>query len=190
MAPTPTFRASVALALVALALAARPAAAAKHAPFAARTGLATALSAASVWADDAALVVVENDEDVDGAGLAPRWGYLFASPSRGKARAYSVRDGRIVVAEDFDLQLAAPPVAGEWIDSEAALAAADEHAGRTWCRDHVGARATTVLLSRGPFQPGDPDETTWTVVYTADGQPSLFVVVDAREAHVRRTWKG
>ena len=163
--------------------------AAPHTPFAARTGLAVASVAANVWADDAALVAVENDEDVDAAGRAARWGYLFLSRSRGRARAYSVRDGRIVVAEDLDMSLDAPPVAGEWIDSQAALAAADEHGGRVYCREH-GGRAATVILTRGPFQPGDPDDTTWTIVYTSSGAPSLFVVVDAAQGRVRRTWRG
>jgi hypothetical protein len=47
-----------------------------------------------------------------------------------------------------------------------------------------------MLLTRGIFHDGDPNRTTWTVVYTAPGKPSLFVVVDARTGDVRRTWRG
>jgi hypothetical protein len=178
-----------ALACMLAACAPRPAAAGAHAPFAARAGLASAEAAASVWAEDASLVYVENDEDVDGSGLAVRWGYLFYSPTRKKARAWSVRDGRIVTAENLDMTFDAPPVAVRWIDSAEALREADQHGGREYCTRNAG-HASTVLLSRGPFQSGDPDETTWTIVYTSPGAPSLFVVVDAAEGKVRRTWKG
>jgi hypothetical protein len=175
--------------LLTSALGASAAHAAKHAPFAAKAGLATAESAALVWATDAALVYVENDEDVDAAGNAPRWGYLFYSATRQKARAYSIRSGRIVVAEDLDMTFAAPPLSPQWIDGEAALRAADAHGGRAFCRDHAG-RASTLLLARGTIQPGEPDRTTWTIVYTSPSAPSLFVVVDAERGQVCRTWRG
>ena len=175
--------------LLALALAPAGVCAARHAPFAARAGLAHAESAALVWAADAALVYVENDEDVDAAGVAPRWGYLFFSATRGKSRVYSVRDGKIVVAEDLDMRFEAPPVAPQWIDSEAALRAAEDHGGRAYCRAHAG-RAASLLLARGTFQQGEPDKTTWTIVYTSDSAPSLFVMVDAEGGRVCRTWRG
>ena len=175
--------------LLASALCATGAHAARHVPFAARAGLASAESAAQVWAADAALVYVENDEDVEPHGVAPRWGYLFYSTARQKARAYSIRDGCIVVAEDLDMAFDAPPLSPQWIDSEAALRAADDHGGRTFCREHAG-RASTLLLARGTFQQGEPDETTWTIVYTSPSAPSLFVVVDAGHGGVRRTWRG
>ena len=46
------------------------------------------------------------------------------------------------------------------------------------------------LLMRGAFSEGDPDETTWTLVYRARGVPSLFVVVSAADGKVQRTWRG
>src|SRR5262249_6365232 len=125
---------------------------------------------------------------VDAQGAALRWGYLFFSPELDKARAYSVRDGKIVVAETLDMKLEAPALAAEWIDSGAALAAA-ERIGRSFCQQNAG-RLSTMLLMRGPFQDGDPDETTWTFVYASPRAPSLFVVVDASQGKVRRTWRG
>ena len=47
-----------------------------------------------------------------------------------------------------------------------------------------------MLLSRGAFRDDDPDETTWTLIYTSPDAPSLFVVVDAAGGKVRRTWRG
>ena len=47
-----------------------------------------------------------------------------------------------------------------------------------------------MFLMRGPFQDGDPDETTWTFVYASANAPSLFVVVDAAQGKVRRTSRG
>jgi dipeptidyl aminopeptidase/acylaminoacyl peptidase len=191
--PRPCDRARVAVApgLLALLLvaAALPAAAGPHAPFAARSGLDRASAAARVWATDARLVYLENDEEVDPNGSAPRWGYLFHSESLQQSRAYSMRDGKIVVAENLEMQFDAPPVAETWIDSDAAIASAEAHGGREFRRDHA-ARVSTMLLARGTFQDGDPDPTTWTVVYTSPSAPSLFVVIDATDGKVRRSWRG
>ena len=181
--------AALAAALALVALLAAGASAREHAPVAARAGLTSSAAAAQVWASDAALVYVENDEDLDDQGAAPRWGYLYFSASLQKARAYSVRDGEVVVAEDLEMQFEAPPVATEWIDSGAALAAAEARAGRAFRHDHEG-RLATMLLTRGTFQVGDPNVTTWTLIYTAPHAPSLFVMVDAALGTVLRTWRG
>ena len=47
-----------------------------------------------------------------------------------------------------------------------------------------------MLLMRGAFHDQDPDQTTWTLVYTTPEGPALFVVVDATQGTVRRTWRG
>ena len=185
----PLAPATGAIAALLLALAPGSAGAAEHAPFPARAGIDLATAAAQVWAPDAYLVYVENDEDLAAEGAAPRWGYLFFSPALEKSRGYSVRDGRILVAENLEMKFEAPPVASGWIDSRAALEAAERDAGRAFRRDHQGQLAT-MLLMRGAFLDGDPDQTTWTVIYNAPGAPSLFVMVDAIEGKVRRTWRG
>jgi hypothetical protein len=158
-------------------------------PVAARAGLEEARTGATAWAPDAFLVYVENDEALDGNGAAGRWGYLFYSPRLDRARAYSIRDGRIVVAENLDIKLDPPPLAAEWIDSGAALAAADNGEVRTF-REKEGGRLSTMLLMRGAFDDQQPDQTTWMLVYTASNAPSLYVVVDAVAGKVRRTWRG
>ena len=158
-------------------------------PVAARAGLEEARVGASAWAPDAFLVYVENDEALDGNGAAGRWGYLFYSPRLAQARAYSIRDGRIVVAENLDIKLDPPPLAPEWIDSGAALAAAENGEIRAF-REKEGGRLSTMLLMRGAFDDRQPDETTWMLVYTASNAPSLYVVVDAVAGKVRRTWRG
>jgi hypothetical protein len=172
-----------------LTLLAAPAPAKDHAPFEARTGLDIAGAAAQIWSRDAFLVYVENDEDLTARGGAERWGYLYYSPLLQKARVWSVRDGRIVVAEDLEMKFEAPPVAAQWIDSGVALELADAGAGRAFRREHEG-RPSTMLLARGAFQEREPDQTTWTVIYTSPHAPSLFVLVDAAEGKVRRTWRG
>lgn len=186
-APTPL---GVTLATLLLSVVfAGPLAAADRPPFAARAGVESAAPAALAWAQDAVLVYLENDEDLDARGAAERWGYLYYSPSLQKARAYSVRDGKVLVAEDLEMKFEAPPLSPTWIDSEAALQVADQSSGREFCRDHQG-RPTTMLLMRGAFHTGEPDQTTWTIVYTSPNAPSLWVVVDAAEGKVRRTWRG
>jgi dipeptidyl aminopeptidase/acylaminoacyl peptidase len=181
---------SVTAVMVAMLIAGSPpATAGESAPFAARQGLELAQDAARSWAADAALVYVENDEPLDGAGGAGRWGYLFYSPALEKSRVYSLRQGKIVVAEYLEMRFEAPPLAADWIDSDAALAVAERGGGRAFREQH-GGRLGTMLLMRGAFAADDPDETTWTLIYTSPDAPSLFVVVDASEAKVRRTWRG
>jgi hypothetical protein len=157
--------------------------------FEARSGLDIARAASNAWAQDAELVYVENDEDVNASGAAERWGYLFFSPSLNQSRVYSVRDGKILVAENLEIKFEAPPLAGDWIDSGRAIAAADEKLGGEFRRDH-GGQLSTMLLMRGAFDDKDADQTTWTLVYTSPDGPSLFIMVDAVEGKVRRTWKG
>jgi hypothetical protein len=166
------------------------ASAAKDAPaIAARQGLALATAAAQAWSADAVLVYVENDEALDATGASPRWGYLFASAAQGRSRVWSVRDGRIALAENLDMRFAAPPVSPDWLDSAAALAAAEQGGGATF-RQTANARLSNMLLMRGALSEGDPDVTTWTFVYSVPGAPSLFVVVDAKSGKVQRTWRG
>lgn len=174
-----------ALALLAAAGPAR----AEHLAVAARAGLDLAWAAAHSWAPDACLTYIENDDDLTETGASPRWGYLFHSPSLDKSRVYSVRDGKILVAENLDMKFAAPALAMDWIDSGRAIEAAERGPGRNYRTRHQG-RLTTMLLMRGAFQDGDPDETTWTLIYTSAAAPALFVVVDASGAKVRRTWRG
>ncbi len=172
-----------------LLVSAAPARAADATPFPARTGLTLASASAEAWSADAVLVYVENDDALESSGTSARWGYLFYSPSLDQARVWSVRDGRIATAENLDMRFDAPPVASEWLDSSAALAAADEAAGQAF-KKTAGGRLVTMLLMRGAFSEGDPDTTTWTFVYSAPGAPSLFVVVDATDGKVQRTWRG
>ncbi len=166
-----------------------PARAGDHRRIEARSGIDIATAAAVSWAPDAILVYLENDEDLDEAGTAPRWGYLFFSPSLEKSRVYSVRDGAILAAEYLEIKFEAPPLASGWLDSGAALAIAERDAGREFRSRHQGT-LSTMLLMRGAFHDGDPDRTTWTLVYTSPSAPALFVVVDALDGEVRRTWRG
>lgn len=181
---------AIAVAAAVLCIAAvAPARADEPPPFSARAGLALAKDAAATWAADARLVYLENDEPLGQDGAAERWGYLFYSRQRNAARAYSVRDGKIKVASDLGIDLEAPPLPEEWVDSATALTAAEEEAGARYCTEQAGALATMLLL-RGAFNPDDPDMTTWAVVYTSPAAPTLFVVVDAGSGKVVRTWKG
>ena len=183
-------RAALLAALAALlAVWTAPASAGDPVPFAARDGVALSAAAAQSWAPDAFVVYLENDETLGPQGKAARWGYLFYSPTLDQARVYSVRNGKIVVAENLDMKFEAPPLTAGWIDSGAAAAAAERTAVHELRREH-DARLSAMLLVRGPMAEGDPDATTWLLVYTSPGAPSLFVVVDATDGKVRRTWRG
>jgi hypothetical protein len=182
-----TVRAGSLTALLAGALLAPEAAAGDAPKVPARAGLALAAAAAHAWAPDAALVWIENDETPGAAGAAARWGYLFYSAASEKARAYSVKDGEIVTAENLDLVFDAPPLAADWIDSDRAFAAAETARGEP---AHPATTLKNLVLARGTMDAANPDRTTWTLVYATPDQPALFVVVDATSGKVLRTWKG
>jgi hypothetical protein len=97
-----------ALALTALVWPGTATRAGNHPAYSALAGLDVARDAARTWSTDARLVYLENDEPVADDGTAVRWGYLFQSASRGKARGYSVRDGKILEAFDLGFDLDAP----------------------------------------------------------------------------------
>lgn len=177
-----------AAALLALLLAS-PAPAAERPAVHARSGLDLARAAAVIWSQDAQLVYLENDEPIDTHGGAARWSYLFHSPALKKSRVYSIRDGKILVAEDFTIKFEAPPIAGEWIDSAEAFTISDEGPARRFCFENAG-KAQTMLLMRGAIQENEPDRTTWMLVYTAPNLPALFVILDAKDGTVLRTWRG
>jgi hypothetical protein len=176
-------------AIVLLAMSPQATRAGDPVPFSARTGLDVARDAALTWSPDARLVYLENDEPVDNNGTAVRWGYLYYSASRGKARGYSVRDGKILEAADLGFDFDAPPLADAWVDSQVALLAAEEKAGARF-RTEQGGRLASMLLVRGAFYDREPDASTWALVYTSDNAPTLFVVVDAANGKVVRTWRG
>lgn len=181
--------AAILLNLLLLALLVLPAHAGNHAPFSARAGYDIARDAALTWAPDARLVYLENDESLIGNGTTPRWGYLFHSASKGKARGYSVRDGKILEATDLDFDFEAPPIPDGWVDSGKAIESAERKAGSKYRREHAG-RLSTMLLIRGAFHEDKPNATTWTLLYTSNAEPALFVVVDAANGKVVRTWRG
>jgi hypothetical protein len=177
------------LGAVLLILAVGTSVAGDHSPFTARAGVELAWDAARSWAADARLIYIENDEDVSTDGSAIRWGYLFYSKTKGKARGYSVRDGKILEATDLGFDFDAPALPDLWVDSAIALAAAEKKAGAKYREEHAG-RLSAMLLIRGAFDEKKPDASTWTLVYTSETEPSLFVVIDAAEGNVLKTWKG
>ena len=179
----------IVLVLAALAELAVSASAGDSPPFSARAGLELARDAAQSWAPDAQLVYLENDEMVGPDGTAVRWGYLFYSPAKGKARSYSVRDGKILEAADLGFDFESPPLTDEWIDSHAARVGAEAKAGQAYCREFNGHLAA-MLLIRGAFHEKEPDATTWALVYESDTQPALLVIVDASNGDVVRTLRG
>ena len=162
--------------------------AADRTPFAASGGVGMARAASSAWAQDAVLVYLENDEDLDAEGAAPRWSYLFYSPSLDSLRVYSVEAGGVSVVDSPALEFRSPPLAAHWIDSGAAVAAAQLAEAGEFCRAEGGRLSTMLLMRRAVRREGDA--TSWTLVYTAPHARPLYVVVDAAAGKVRRTWRG
>lgn len=160
-----------------------------RAPFTAATGVSLTEAAAHSWAFDAYLIYIENDEELIPGGTAGRWGYVFYSPYLDKSRVYTVREGKIIQAGDLGLRFDAPPIEGSWVDSSTALVAAEEKAGLKY-RTETGGIPATMLLMRGAFDDTRPDRVNWLVVYRSETSPSLFVVVNAENGEVTRTWKG
>ena len=177
------------LAFTAFALAVAPVRAGTTLSVTARSGEDLVRAAAEIWAGDARLIYVENDEDVLTDGSSLRWGYLFYSPSEDDARAYSVRGDEILVAEDLAFAFDAPPLPSAWIDSAHALAAAEAAKGAQFREEHDG-RLRSMFLVRGLFHPDDPDSATWAVVYDSPAASGLWVIVDAESGKVVKKWRG
>jgi hypothetical protein len=145
--------------------------------------------AARAWADDAELLYVENDADVDLQGSAQRWGYLYWSRERNASRVYSLRDGKIELAENPGVDLPSLPLERGWIDSPEAIQKAEDAGGRDYREKHAG-RIESVVLVRGIFHEEHPERETWTVIYASDDSPSLWVVIDAESGDFVRKWEG
>lgn len=148
-----------------------------------------ARESARAWADDARLIYVENDADVDEQGRSSRWGFLFWSRQRDAARAYSMSDGEILLATDPGIDLPALPLTGDWIDSDEILSRAEDEGGRDYRLEHAG-NVQSMVLVRGIFHEEHPERTTWTVVYSSRDFPSLWVVLDATSGDLVRRWEG
>ena len=91
-------------------------------------------SARSAWAPDAFLVYIENDEAraMPAAQRIAGATSSFPATRRGAGRTRSAT-ARIVVAENPDIKLEPPPAGrAEWIDSGAALAAAEDGGARAF----------------------------------------------------------
>ena len=155
---------------------------------AARAGLDLASAAAKAWAPDAEFVYLENDEPVDATGRSARWGYLFRSSSLGRSRAWSVRDGRIVSAEDLAFRFDAPVLPASWLDSDAAVTAVEKAVASASKREARG-RLQTMFLLRGVSADEEFTPATWTFVYSSANGGALHVVVDAVSAKVLRAWR-
>ena len=155
----------------------------------AAAGLSAASQAAEVWAGDAVLVYIENDEPLTQAGLSSRWGYMFYSPFRNQARAYSVQDGEVRGAETMAFRFDPPAVTPGWRDSDEVIRSAENGGGREF-RKEFGGSLRSMFLMRGGLHEDKPGLTTWTVVYEADEAPPLFLVVDASSGKVKRKWRG
>jgi hypothetical protein len=183
------FAAAAAFGAAVLAACAPGAARADETPVPARSALDRAFDAARTWAPDAFLVYLENDEPLDAAGGAARWGYLFHSPTRAATRGYSVQGDDIRVAADLAFAFDPPPLPGTWVDSGVAFAAAENDGGREY-REKTGGHVASLFLIGGLFHPKNPEAATWAIVYSAADEPSLWVVVDAESGNVIRTWRG
>jgi len=155
----------------------------------ARSGEDLARAAAEIWAPDAKLIYVENDDELALRGRSRTWGYLYYSPIEDECRAYSIRRGEIIHAEDLEFAFDAPPLPVTWIDSEAALDAAERGEGAQFREEH-GGTLRSMFLVRGLFHPRDPDAATWAFVYGSPTVPGLWVIVDAESGKVVRRWRG
>jgi hypothetical protein len=102
-----------------------------------------------------------------------------------KARAYSVRNGKILTAENPDMKFVAPAVESGWIDSGAALVAAEN-----WWPGASSARARGQARHHAPdarrVRRRELNRTTWLLVYTTPDAPSRCSCGRAADGKVAR----
>ena len=149
----------------------------------ARHSLAIASMAADAWVDDAHLVWVENDSDLDAQGRAQSWGYLFYSESLGAMRSWSVRQGKLEKPHDHSVRAVAPALEPNWIDSAAVMEKAwrqvKEESEADWS-------LVSLVLVRGVFD----KRPTWVAVFDRGEGPRLHVVLAANDGDLLRRWRG
>jgi hypothetical protein len=143
---------------------------------------------AANWAGDASLVGVGTMEAlVSSDGTAAAWSYSYYSASEDSVLNVVVSGGEIggalsqsVVAKENLISIES--LIQDWIDSPAAVAAADEIAA-DFLASHVGTNSTAILTMG--LQPGHPGRGIWRVTYTGvagDGTNVIKVVdIDASD---------
>ena len=157
---------------------------AEDAAVGARAGMDLAGTAADAWADDARLVWLENDSEIDANGQAAAWGYLYYSAEKHAMRSWSVRDGRITTGQDHTVSAEAPALQLDWSDSDRAAARAWDGGGREFCGET--GRLESLVLVHGLFAP----RSTWVAVFAAGEGPRLHIVMDADDGDVVKRWRG
>ena len=154
----------------------------------ARHALLVAEAAASSWMRDAHLIYLENDGPLAPGGQTARWGFLFRSEMADSWRNVSVENGRVVRAAPLGFPFAAPDLPAEWIDSNAAVARAEEAGGREF-REKSGGELEHAVLGRGVFTAWD-GPATWTVVYRGADKSELAIVVNAADGSIVSRFEG
>ena len=149
----------------------------------ARNSLAIASKAADVWVDDAHLVWIENDDDLDAQGHSRAWGYLFYSESLGAMRSWSVQQGKLQKPQDHSVRAAAPALDLQWIDSNAAVDLVWHQARKD---AEVDWSLVSLVLVRGVFDA----QQTWVAVFDNGEGPRLHVVLRASNGDLLRRWRG
>jgi len=154
----------------------------------ARHALLVAEAAASSWMRDAHLIYLENDGPLAPGGETARWGFLFRSEMADSWRNVSVENGRVVREAPLGFPFAAPDLPSEWIDSNAAVARAEEAGGREF-REKSGGELEHAVLGRGVFTAWDGPP-TWTVVYRGADRSELAIVVNAADGTIVSRFEG
>ena len=149
----------------------------------ARHSLAIASKAADIWVEDARLVWIENDSELDEQGRAQAWGYLFYSESLGAMRSWCVQRGTLQKPQDHSVRAAAPALDLQWIDSGAAVDLVWRHARK---EAEVNWKLVSLVLVRGVFDA----QQTWVAVFDRGEGPRLHLVLRASNGDLLRRWRG
>ncbi len=135
-------------------------------------------SAATVWSGDALLLQIRPiSTDLDTAGNASTWMFIYYSSSLNEYMAFFAGGGRFLQMEPAPWHPPSPiPLPPAWINSDSALTLAAENGGKAFCAQHADTDVQAIL-ARG-YYPFDLAQAAWKVTFHA-GSDTLVLCFDA-----------
>ncbi len=146
----------------------------------ARANLNTAQQAATVWAADAALIMVGNHaSQITAEGEALMWFFVFHSASFDSQQVFIMSEGALLWQGQLGWEPPSKtPLPENWIDSNVAMAVAEANGGSQYRANDPDTVWVRGGVSYG-LLPGLPDRLVWGFEYSSGYQAPLSIYVDA-----------
>ena len=141
-------------------------------PITIREVFAEAEAAAKSFADDAQLIFIFGRQ-IDSTGRSSNWGYYYESASLQERFEIPVNDGEVgQLHTNVDLPADLLPIGEQWIDSDSAVAEAEENGGQAFRETYEDASIEMYLQSE--WVNATDIQSTWHILYISDAGGESF----------------